>query len=147
MNKAQKMAWLTCIISLVTLVLAGAVFTATRAGALNTSDHLIYRIVGITATIPLILIVLLSKYCPGKAYDERDISISRKSVIAGIIGTFIFMALGSWVLGVGDFGGTVKIKFLPWLVYVTAFVWFFISSATGILLYYVLNRGGAFNRE
>ena len=146
MNKAQKRAWLTFIISLVTLVIAGALFAATRAGVLNKSDHLIYRIVGITATIPLILIVL-SKYCPGKAYDERDISISRKSVIAGIMGTFIFLALGSAVLGVGDFGETIKIKFLPWLVYVTAFVWFFISSVAAILHYYVLNRGGTFNRK
>lgn len=146
MNKAQKRTWLTFIISLVTLVIAGALFAATRSGVLNSSDHLIYRIVGITATIPLILIVL-SKYCPGKAYDERDIFISRKSVIAGIIGTFIFLALGSWVLGVGDFGETIKIKFLPWFVYVTAFVWFFISSVAAILQYYVLNRDGTLNRE
>ncbi len=136
MNPAQKRTLWTFAISLLTLLITGVIIAMALNGQIDFSHHTVYRIGGICSAIPLILIVLLSKYFPGKSYDERDLIISKKAVIAGIIGTFIIMALAAWLLMIQDFKGNIKIMYLTSFVYITAFVWFFLSSAAGIVFYY-----------
>lgn len=101
MNPAQKRIWWTLIISLVTLIASGIVIGLRMNGIIDPLDHVINPIIGVCSTIPLILITLLAKFFPGKAHDERDMVISNKSTIWGIIGTFGFMALAVYSFNTG----------------------------------------------
>ena len=136
MNPAQKRTWWTLVISLLTLLAAGVITALRLNGTIEPLDHRINSIIGICATIPLILIVLLAKFYPGKVHDERDMVISNKSTIWGIVGTFGFMALAGYMLSIQDLEGTIKRMYLLGFVYVTAFVWFFLSSFCGLVVYY-----------
>ena len=136
MNPAQKRLGWTMVISVVTLI-AAAVVTVLHLNA--TIEHFarpMNPIIKICATIPLMLIVLLAKFYPGKEHDERDLLISNKATIWGITGTFGFMALAGCLLLTQDSQGTVRRVYLLGFVYITAFIWFLFSSIGGLALYY-----------
>jgi len=139
MNLAQKRTWWTFVISLITLVIAGLIIALRLNGTIDSSNRMLNQIIAISATIPLILIVLLSKVYPGKVYDERDLLIEKKATIWGIAGTFGFMALGGYLILIQDLEGSVKSKHLLGFVYLAAMVWIFLSAAAGIVYYYRLN--------
>ena len=142
MNPAQKRSLWTCIISLLTLVISGVVSTMITQGKIDLGNHTVYQIVGASGAIPLVLIVILSTRYPRKAYDERDRLIDNKSLIWGFNGTFIFMALAAWLFAILYFRGimtTLKTLYIAHFFYIIAFVWLFLSSAVGVVLYYYEN--------
>lgn len=142
MNPAQKRTWWTFSISLLTLAIAGVIITLRLNGILDSGDRMVNQTISICSTIPLILIVILSKIYPGKTYDERDGFIESKATIWGIIGTFGFMALGGYLVLMQDVEGTVKSKYLLGFVYLAVFFWIFLSSAAAIFLYLKENTFG-----
>ncbi len=136
MNPAQKRTCWTCLISLLTLIMVGIIAVMVLNGQLDLSNNFVYVAVGISFAIPLVLIVIFSMLYPGKAYDERDRLIENKSIILAIAGTFGFMTLAGVILANQDFVKTPKWGYLIPFVYIAAIVWFFLSSAIGIILYY-----------
>ena len=139
MNPAQKRIWWTFSISLLTLIAAGIVIKMVYSGHIDLNNYTVYRIAGIFATIPLILFVLIDKFYPRKVCDERDLLIERKAILAGTIGTFVFMGLAAFLLMIQDFEGTIKRKYLCSFVYLLVFLWNLCSSIVGIAYYYFIN--------
>ena len=142
MNTSQKRKGWTLVISLTTLMVAGVITAMSIKGQIDLNSNVTNRIVSISATIPLILIVILSKFYPGKLYDERDSKIENKSLIWGIMGTFGFMALTALFFATQYSRGTIteiKATNLITFVYISALVWFFLSSAVGAASYYFEN--------
>jgi hypothetical protein len=138
MNKAQKRTWISLAISLAGILLGAAAITLIEIMQLdmtNTNHHTTLRLLGLPLTIPLISMVILSWRIPGKEYDERDKSIERKAVAIGIAGAFIFLGAAAWFLCVVTKMGTIKALLIIHLVYLAAFVLFFISSAAALIQY------------
>lgn len=138
MNKAQKRTWLSLVISLAGISLGATAVTLikiTQLDIANPNDHTILRLLSLPATIPLILMVILSWRLPIKGYDERDRKIGRKSMGYGIIGAFVFLGAAVLVLGIMSPLGSMKIFFLSSLVYFAFFVSQIVSSVAALLQY------------
>ena len=141
MNRAQKRTWLNFAISLATLVISAAVIVYIQRNEINIYDMsklTRLRILSLLMTIPLILIVII-QWRWKKNYDERDKEIDRKAVICGSTGAFIFLAGAGWYLCVITKMGSIKAALIMLLVYLAAFVWFFVSSVAALIQY---GRGG-----
>ncbi len=144
MNKAQKRTWFCFGISLSTLLIAAVVITFIWVNEIDVIDFQIksptaFRIFSLPLTIPLILIVIISALLPRKYYDERDKLIDRKATIIGAVGVFIFLTAAIYFLFFISWVGSVTTLSIVWLVYLAAFVWFFISSVAALVQY---GRGG-----
>jgi len=138
MNAAQKRTWFNFAISFATLVISAAVIAYIRQNEINIYDMsklTRFRILSLLMTIPLILMVILSMRFPKKGFDERDRMIDRKAVVSGSIGAFIFLAGAGWFLSVITKMGSIKAPLIILLVYLAAFVWFFISSVATLIQY------------
>ena len=141
MNKAQKWAWILFAISLATLVISAIGILYVRQNQINFSDtnnNTLHRMQGLIMTIPLILIVVivvLEKYFFKKCFDERDTKINRIASSIGAIGTLAFLAAAGLSLTVITKMGSIKATTLLLLVYLAAFVWFLIMSATTLFQY------------
>ena len=138
MNKAQKRTWLSLVISLAGILLGATAVTLIKIMQLdiaNTNHHMTIRLLSLPTTIPLILMVILSWRLPIKRYDERDREIDRKSMSYGIIGAFVFLGAAALFLGAMSPLGSMKIFFLPSLVYLAYFVCLTVSSIAALLQY------------
>jgi hypothetical protein len=138
MNKAQKRTWLSLAISLAGISIGAAAIATIKIMQLdmaNTNHHTTLILLSLPLTIPLILMVILSWRIPGKEYDERDKKIEHKALIFGAVGVFIFLGAASWFLCVITKMGSIKAGQITLLVYLAAFVWFFISSFAALVQY------------
>lgn len=138
MNRAQKRTWLSLVISIAGISLGATAVTLIKIMQLdiaNTNHHMTMRLLSLPATIPLILMVILSWRLPTKRYDERDREIERKSMGYGIIGAFVFLGAAVLVLGIMSPLGSMKIFFLSSLVYFAYFVSQIVSSVSALLQY------------
>lgn len=142
MNKAQKRTWLTFAISLATLLISAIAIAFIRRNQIDIYEPTRYRLLGALNTIPLILIVILEVRFRKKYYDERDKIVDRKAKVIGAVGAFIFLAGAGFILIGTTRMGSIKTPLIPYLVYLAAFVWFFISSAAALVQY---GRGGKEN--
>lgn len=135
MNIAQKRVWYTFGISAATLVISVVVSAYIRLNEISIGDMSnpapIGIIIGILGAIPLISIVVLSIFFPGKKYDERDLLIERKANTIGIVGVFAFLTGGAYFLPVF---AKIVIPTL-WLVYFAAFFCFLVSSVVALIQY------------
>ncbi|HUS89704.1 MAG TPA: hypothetical protein VMW91_10185 [Desulfosporosinus sp.] len=140
MNKAQKRTWLCFAISLVTLLIATVVITFIWVNEIDvidikTKSPAAFRIYSLILTVPLILIVIISAQFPRKYYDERDKLIERKATIIGAVGVFIFLTGAIFFFYLISRVGSIRTLSIVWLVYLAAFVWFFISSVAALIQY------------
>ena len=140
MNKAQKRTWLCFGISLATLLIATVVILFIWVNEIDvidikTKSPTAFRISSLILTAPLILIVIISALLPGKYYDERDKLIERKATIIGAAGVFIFLTVVIYFLFLISRVGSIRTLSIVWLVYLAAFVWFFVSSVAALIQY------------
>ena len=138
MNRAQKRTWLCLVISLTGISIGATAVTLIKIMQLdiaNTNHHMTLRLLSLPATIPLILMVILSWRLPIKGYDERDREIERKSMGYGIIGAFVFLGAAVLVLGIMSPFGSMRIFFLSSLVYFAYFVSQIVSSVSALFQY------------
>jgi hypothetical protein len=141
MNRAQKRAWVSLVISLVTLVISSVVIAYIWRNEINIYDlskPTRLRILSLFCAIPLILIVITQWHWK-KIYDERDRLIEHKANYFGIVGAFIFLGGAGWFLSVMTKMGSIKAPLIILLVYLACFVWILVSSAAALVLY---SRGG-----
>lgn len=131
MNMAQKRTWYSLVISLAGISLG--VIAMLNKG--STSDYPKFSLLGLSLTIPLILMVILSWLIPGKQYDERDKRIERKALIFGIFGVFAFLGGAIALLLINNPMGSINVRQVILLFYLAAFVWFFISSVAAVIQY------------
>ena len=137
MNKAQKRTWLRFAVSFTTILIAAIVISYIRRNAIDIYDMTQparYRILGLLAAIPLILIVVID-WRWKKIYDERDREIDRKAVIYGAVGAFFFLAGAGWLLVVITKMGSIKAPSIILLVYLACFVWNLVSSVYALMQY------------
>ena len=142
MNRAQKRAWFWFAISLAGILIGAAVITFIKVNELdmrNASDRTVFRILSLFATLPLILMVIVSARFKKKDFDERDRQIERKGSVAGMMATFIFLGGASWFLVVTTRMGPIASFSIIWLVYLAAFVWYLVSAIAALIQY---GRGG-----
>ena len=142
MNKAQKRTWLTFAISAATLLISALVIWYAWANEIKIIDldrPMRIRLIGLTNTIPLILIVILSTRFRKKDYDERDKIIELKSSVIGYITAFIFLTAAGYCLLLINPRGTTSniIMFMrgSYLVYLAVFVLNFVSSLAALIQY------------
>ena len=138
MNKAQKKAWFYFGISLAGILVGAVVITFMVVNELDISDvnsHATIRILSLPLAIPLVLMVIVSTRFKKKDFDERDKQIERKGLVAGMSGTFIFMAGASWFLVVATRMGSITSLSMIWLIYLAAFVWYLVSAIAVLILY------------
>ena len=146
MNKAQKRTWLFFAISLSTLLIASVVILFIWVNEIDVTDinKTAFRIVSLLLMIPLILMVIISARFPGKYYDERDKLIERRAQIIGAMGVFIFLVGAIYFLFLISRVDSIRTLSIVWLVYLAAFVWFFVSSVAALIQY---GRGGKDGEE
>ena len=116
MNRWQKIAWFNLTVIVVGLLLAGAAIGTLAIiigmpGALGGFGFLGF--LGLLGLQP----VLFRKDKPKVSYDERDMLISRKSVILGFTISylfFVFACLGCWWYAQAD--GMIDVRVLPLIV-------------------------------
>jgi predicted transporter len=138
MNKAQKRTWLSLVISLAGISFGAAAIALIKTMQLdmaNTNHHTTFRLLSLLITIPLISMVILSRRIPRKEYDERDKKIERKALVFGTFGVFIFLGAAAWFLSIVTKMGSIKTVQITLLVYLAAFVWYFISSFAILIQY------------
>ena len=150
MNRAQKRTWLTFAISAATLLISASVLWCAWANQIKIVDFerpMRYRLIGLVNTIPLILIVFISMRFRKKDYDERDTIIEYKSSGIGYIAAFIFLtAAGYCLFLINPRGSTSNILMVMrgmYLVYLAAFVLFFVSSLAALIQYGWRGKGGS----
>jgi len=132
MNSAQKRAWYEMVISLAGLVFSGiSYYFFTHAGEPPYAAPWIYYFPLINLPIVLCLIgyVLTGGKFKAKDFDEREIGLSRKSLVYGFIGVFIFMTAVALVFLLQNIAAMVPIRILL-LVIVSSF--FFSSGIISI---------------
>ena len=137
MNKAQMRTWLNFSISLATLLIAAVVIAYIWRNEIDIYDMsklTRLRILSLISTIPLILIVI-TQWRWKKVYDERDRQIDRKATYIGAVGAFVFLAGAGWLLCVISRMGSIKAPLIMLLLYLAAFVWFFVSSTVALIQY------------
>ncbi len=135
MNKTQKIAWYNLIVILVSLTLTGAaVGTLTiivgMPGAISGFGFLGF--LGLLGLQP----ILFRKDKSKVSFDERDILISRKSVILGFTLSylfFVFACMGCWWYARAD--GMIDVKVLP-LIVVGGYLTSELSRSITILVQY-----------
>ena len=144
MNRAQKRTWLCFGISLATLLIAAVVIGFIWVNEIDVTDinRTAFRIFSLPWTIPLILIVIISARYPGKYYDERDKLIERKATIIGAVGVFIFLTGAIYFFYLISRVDSIRTLSIVWLVYLAAFVWFFVSSVAALIQYRWGSRDG-----
>ena len=101
MNKAQKKTWWTFAISAATLLISASVIAYVWVNQIKLIDvarPMRIRLIGLMNTIPLILIVFVSRRFSKKDYDERDTIIERKSYRIGYITSFVFLVVTGYCL-------------------------------------------------
>lgn len=138
MNKAQERTWLCLVISLAGISLGATAVTLIKLMQLdmaNTDHHTTFRLLSLLLAIPLILIVIIGARFPKKNFDERDKLIDRKANAVGVVGAFVFLGAASWFLGIVTRMGSIEVVQITLLVYLAAFVWYFISSAAALIQY------------
>jgi len=137
MNKAQKRTWCKLAVSILGLLVMSGTLTIMKIWNLemkDPQDHNAIRMLGLLNTIPLILMVIL-EWRWKKIYDERDKEIARRALHYGIVGAFIFLAGAGWFLTVITKLGSIKALLIIDLVYLAAFVLFFMSSVAALIQY------------
>ena len=100
----------------------------------NRGDHTPLRLLGVTCTIPLILIVIVD-WGWKKVYDERDLEIERKVLPLGIVGAFAFLAGAAAVLGFIWPLKSISISILLSLIYMAYFAYILVSSVAALAQY------------
>ena len=141
MNKAEKRTWYSFAISLLTILGAAGVILFIRAKNVDIHQPGIFRTIGIFCTIPLILMVILAKYIPGKEYDERDKQIERRAMCFGYIGGFVFLCGAAWLLAVIYKLGLIRVSAITTLVYLAYFITVLVASAAALIQYGLGNKG------
>ena len=137
MNKAQKRTWLCFVISLATLLIAAAVILFIWVNEIDVTaiNRTAFKIFSLLWTIPLILMVVISARLPGKYNDERDKLIELRALKIGAMGVFIFLAGAIYFLFLIIRVDSIRTLSIVWLVYLAAFVWFFVSSVAALIQY------------
>jgi len=128
MNPAQKRAWFEVIISI-----AGLVFSAiswyffTLAGEQPYSSPWIYVLPLINLPIVLCMVgyVLTGAKFKAKDFDERETVLSRRSLVHGFLGVFIFLTAVALIFLVRNFTAMIPIRILLLLIVSS----FFFSNA------------------
>ena len=150
MNKAQKTTWWKAAVSAATLLISGSVILYAWVNEINLIDMerpTRTRLIMLPGTIPLILIVILSTRFRKKDYDERDNIIEYKSNGVGYIAAFIFLTVAGYCLFlINPRGSTQNIYMVMrgmYLVYLAAFVLFFVSSLVALIQYGWRGKGGS----
>ncbi len=139
MNKAQKRAWLTLIISVVTLLTAAAIMIFVYVNRIDiiglSKPTIAARILGAAMTVPLILIVITAWRLPQKDFDERDKLIDHKTAPFGYLSAFVFLAAAGWFLIVNSHLGAIKSMLIIYLIYLAYFVSVVASSLAALIQY------------
>ena len=150
MNRAQKRTWLTFGISAAWILTSAMVILYACQNQIKIIDlerPMRTRLIGLVNTIPLILIVFISMRFRKKDYDERDTIIEYKSSGIGYIAAFIFLtAAGYCLFLINPRGSTSNILMVMrgmYLVYLAAFVLFFVSSLAALIQYGWRGKGGS----
>ena len=132
MNPAQKRAWLEMVISLAGLIFSGISYALfTRLGEPPYSAPWIYCLPLINLPIVLCMVgyVLTAAKYRVKAFDEREILLSRKSLVHGFLGVFIFLTFIAMIFFLRNITATIPIRILLLLI-VSSF--FFSNAVTSI---------------
>ncbi len=138
MNPAQKRAWLEMMISLAGLVFSGiSYYFFSQAGEPPYSAPWIYYLPLINLPIVLCMIgyVLTGAKFKAKDFDEREMVLSRKSLVYGFLAVFIFLTAAAMVFFVRNIAAMIPIRILLLMIVSS----FFFSSAvisTSFLLTY-----------
>jgi FtsH-binding integral membrane protein len=142
MNRAQKRTWLTFAISAATLLISASVIWYAWVNKIDLIDFdrpMRTRLIMLPSTIPLILIVVISMRYKGKDYDERDLLIERRSSGIGYLMAFIFLTVAGYCLFLINPRGSTRniyvVMCCSFLIYLAAFVWFFVSAIAALILY------------
>ena len=143
MNNAQKRTWLTFAISAATLLISASVLWYAWVNEIILVDFerpMHIRLLSIPVILPLVLIILIESRYRKREFDERDKAIYHKSVYAGYAAALIFMVAAGFFLFtiVEPFGTTTNIYIwmrFSYLVYLAAFVSFFVSSLAALTQY------------
>jgi len=137
MNKAQKRAWLCFAVSLSTLLIASVLILFIWVNEIDVTaiNRTAFKIFSLLWTIPLILMVVISARLPGKYNDERDKLIELRALKIGAMGVFIFLAGAIYFLFLIIRVDSIRTLSIVWLVYLAAFVWFFVSSVAALIQY------------
>ncbi len=142
MNRAQKRTWLTFWISAVTLLISESVIWYAWVNQITIIDlekPMRIPLAGLVNAIPLILFVIMDMRFRKKDYDERDKIIELKSSVIGYIAAFIFLTVAGYCLFlINPRGSTQNIYMVMrgmYLVYLAAFVLFFVSSLVALIQY------------
>ena len=142
MNKAQKRTWWTFAISAATLLISASVILYVWVNQIKIIDverPMRIRLMGLANTIPLILIVLISRRFRKKDYDERDIIIERKSSGIAYITSFTFLVVAGYCLFLTNPRGSTRNIHLVmhgmYLVYLAYLVALLTSSVAALLQY------------
>lgn len=146
MNKAQKRTWFVFTISAATLLIAVTVIWYAWVNQIDIIDlerPTRTRLIGLTTTIPLILIFILSTRIRKKDYDERDQIIDHKSSGVGyILGITFFVVAGYCLFLINPRGSTKNIYWVmrgATLFYLAYFVSLLTLSIAALIQY---GRGG-----
>ena len=119
MNRAQKIAWFTLIVILISLALSGITIVV-LAFAIGLPMHRalggfgFIGVVGFTGLSP----VLFRKDKSKVSFDERDLLIHRKASLTAYAGFWFLFVLASMIpfLILGP-KGTISVKYLPAMVF------------------------------
>ncbi|MHC4395010.1 MAG: hypothetical protein ACYS1A_05090 [Planctomycetota bacterium] len=148
MNKAQKRTWWTFAISAATLLISASVLWyvwVNQIVIIDLEKPMRTRLIGLTNTIPLILILFISTRFRKKDYDERDTIIEHKSSGVGYITAFIFLVVvGYCSFLINPRGSTRNIYWVTrglYLVYLTFFVSLLTSSIAALIQYGWAGKG------
>ena len=142
MSCAEKRTWWTFSIALATVLIGAGASVFVRTNQIDVFQDLVCRGFGVLATIPLIAIVVLSRYFPDREYDERDRDIDRKAQCWGSIGGMSFLCGLALLLHVLDPLGSIGTVALPWLAYLTFFTCTLFQSGAGLVQYRCVGKGG-----
>ena len=132
MNPAQKRAWFELIISLAGLVCSGiSYYFFNHLGEPPYAAPWIYYLPLINLPIVLCLIgyVLTGAKFKAKYFDEREIILSRKSLVYGFLGVFVFLTAAAMIFFARNITASVPIRMLLLLI-VSSF--FFSCAVTSI---------------
>ena len=142
MNEAQRRTWKRSVVSLAGLLVMGGVLAVTAIRGLdiaNEGDHTALRLLGLLCTVPLIALVFVDRGWR-KVYDERDLEIERQALHAGSLAVYLLLAVIALGLTVTMPLGSIRVTYLPSLVYL-AFFSHVLAASVAALVYYRAGGG------
>ena len=138
MNPAQKRAWLELIISLAGLVFSGiSYYFFNSLGEPPYTAPWFYTLPLINIPIVLCMMgyVLTGAKFKAKNFDEREIILSRKSLVHGFLGVFIFLTSVAMIFFLQNITATMPIRILLLLIVSSFFFSNTVTSISFLLMY------------